>query len=276
MHILWRPQRCCLAEDRYHVPFRNISCRDQFNSGYVQPVTSNYFWVSLHTLKGIATSARWSADPAVCGKSLGWTQPVLEAFVCSSIPLGDAWAYEFHSGNESLPHADYSEWIPTSCSILDHHASCTVMSGFCHQVIYHHGSILWDNRTQVCLPSFIFKQSVNNQISLSHTPVMLGPVLWNACIYLFDFLRKSKHIDFVVVPCSNVYSFHPHTSLGLHWTFFLCYRPYICIHIYIYVYIHVYIYIYIFMYGRQKTPKWPFETRKRAKGRSTPARVWWR
>jgi len=43
MHILWRPQRCCLAEDRYHVPFRNISCYDQFSSGCFQPVTSYFF-----------------------------------------------------------------------------------------------------------------------------------------------------------------------------------------------------------------------------------------
>ena len=76
--------------------------------------------------------------------------------------------------------------------IFYHHASCIVIIEFCHEVFYHLCCILWDNRTQACLPQFIFKQPINNKISLSHTPVILGLILSDACIYLSYFLMKYK------------------------------------------------------------------------------------
>jgi len=118
--------------------------------------------------------------------------------------------------------------------ILYHHASCTVIGGFCHEVIHHHCCILWDNRTQACLPSFIFKQSINNQISLSHTPVIRGLLLSNACVYLIYFLMTYKHCYFVAVHCSHVYSFRMFIHLE-------CMYKYMYTYIYIYIYISLYI-----------------------------------
>jgi len=73
------------------------------------PITSNYLCFFLPHIKGnhhiYMFAGTASVDPDVYGRTLDWTQPVLEAFVCLPAPLGDAWLYKSRIGNELLPHA---------------------------------------------------------------------------------------------------------------------------------------------------------------------------
>jgi len=114
---IWRPQYCCLAEDRYYVSLRNISCLDQLigSFGCVQPVISNYFCFQVPSthwreLPHPHVNGHSKCRPRRNGRALDRTQHVLEAFVCVLPPhrSRDAWAYVSHSGNKPPPHAVFS------------------------------------------------------------------------------------------------------------------------------------------------------------------------